>query len=511
MTRTEAALAAALLLATGLPAHAQQIGQRPLSAIDWLDQIPTTPAPIPDPAEPPVAGHAGVPDIEVTPLGEATTGAVGLLPPSVTGLPADMWAASDAADLSALWAKAGTQPPAAIQALYHTLLLAEAEPPRGDADAYLRTRIGVLRRFGAVEPAFELLARAGPLRPALFADWFDLSLLHGAEAEACSDLRAAPGLLDDDAAQIYCTALTGDWPTAALLFDTGRALGSWNGPRAALLEQFLDPEMAETSAPPPPVDTLTPLDFRLFEAIGSPLPTRGLPVAYAMADLRGTVGWKAEIEAAERLTRSGALAAGRLMGLYTRQRPAASGGVWDRVAAVQDLDAALEANAPEQIGPALQTAWQRMAEEGLEIPFAQIFGAPLAAANLTGKARALTYHVALLTAEYETAAAGPPPGDEAQFLAGLAQGRPDAALAAEGAGQIIAAAFTQPPQAAPDHALLIRQGKLGEAVLSAALQFDRASGDPGEMAAALGTLRAVGLEDTARRAALQALILRPGE
>ncbi|MCQ0092666.1 hypothetical protein FGD77_13450 [Roseovarius sp. M141] len=485
------------------------MGQRPLSAIDWLDQVPTTLAP--HPAEPPVAGHARIPHIEMTPLGDATTGAVGLLPPSVTGLPADMWAASNAADLTALWDSAGTQPAAAIQALYHTLLLAEAEPPRGDADAYLRTRIAVLRRFGAVEPAYELLARAGPLRPALFAAWFDLSLLHGAETEACTDLRAAPGLLNDDAAQIYCTALTGDWPTAVLLFDTGRALGTWEGPRAALLEQFLDPEMSETAAPPPPMDQPTPLDFRLFEAIGSPLPTRGLPAAYAMADLRGTVGWKAEIEAAERLTRSGALAAGRLMGLYTRQRPAASGGVWDRVAAIQKLEAALNSGTPGRIDTALNAAWLRMGDEGLEIPFAQIFGARLAAADLTGEAGALAYRIALLTADYEAAAASPPPGDEAQFLAGLAQGRPNAALAGDSAGQILAGAFTQPPQAAPDHALLIRQGKLGEAVLSAALQFDRASGDPGEMAAALGTLRTVGLEDTARRAALQALILRPGE
>ncbi|WP_238987376.1 hypothetical protein [Roseovarius dicentrarchi] len=511
MTRNSVLLAALLALAPGLPAQAQQIGQRPLSAIDWLDQIPAAPLPPPLPPEPPVAGSAGIPEIVMTPLGDATTGAVGLLPPAVTGLPADMWAASDAGDLAALWRSASSQPPAAIQALYHTLLLAEAEPPRGDADVYLRTRIAVLRRFGAVEPAFELLSRAGPLRPALFADWFDLSMLNGAEAEACADLRAAPGLLDDGAAQIYCTALTGDWRTAALLFETGRALDAWDAPRRDLLEQFLDPDMAETGGPPVPMNNPTPLDFRLFEAIGSPLPTRGLPAAFAMADLRGTVGWKAEIEAAERLARSGALAPGRLMGLYTRQRPAASGGVWDRAAAVQSLEAAVQGGAADDITAALTDAWQRMRDEGLEIAFAQIFGAQLAAADLDGAARALAYRIALLTPDYEAAAANPPPGNDALFLAGLAQGRPNAALVGTGDGRVIATAFAQPPRPAPDHALLIQQGKLGEAVLSAALQFDRASGDPGEMAAALSTLRSVGLEDTARRAALQALILDPAE
>ena len=504
--RIEPILLAALFAAQGAMAE-QQIAPRPLSAIEWLDQVPVEQRPAALAAEPPVAGNVEIPQIEMTPLGDATSGAVGLLPPSVTGLPADIWASSTAADLAALWNKTGTQPPAAIQALYHTLLLAEAEPPRGDADAYLRTRISVLRRYGAVEPAFELLARAGPLRPALFADWFDLSLLNGAEAEACADLRAAPGLLNDDAAQIYCTALTGDWRTAALLFDTGRALGSWTGPRSDLLEQFLDPEMADGAAPPAPTDDPTPLDFLLFEAIGSPLPTRGLPAEFAMADLRGTVGWKAEIEAAERLTRAGALAPGRLMALYTRQRPSASGGVWNRAAAVQDLEVTLKEGDPKRIGSALQSAWDRMGNEGLEVPFALMFGDALETADLEGAAGALAFRIALLTPEYETAAATPPAGAEEQFLAGLASGRPDVSLTDANDAQVIAGAFTDPPKAAQDHARLIEQGKLGEAILSAALQFDSASGDPGEMAAALGTLRAVGLEDTARRAALQALIL----
>ncbi len=502
-TDTLLASAAALLLPAGL--SAQQAGQAPLSAIEWLDRMPVTPA-LP---EPPVADRISIPRVDVTPLDEATSDGVGLLPPSVTGLPADLWARSDAADLSALWRSVSTQPPPAIQALYHTLLLAEAEPPRGDADAYLRTRVAILRRFGAVEPALALLARAGPQRPALFAQWFDLSLLHGDETEACTALHEAPTLMKDVAAHIYCAALLGDWPTAALLFDTGRALGLLGGARAALLEQFLDPEMAETAQPPVPTRQPGPLEFRLFEAIGSPLPTRGLPPAFAMADLRGTIGWKAEIEAAERLTRGGALAPARLMGLYTRQQPAASGGVWDRAEAVQSLDAALDGGGA--VAPALRRAWDLMQEAGLELPFAQIFGERLMAADLSGDADALAWRIALLTHDYEVAAKAPPPGRDAQFLAGLAQGRPDAALADRSTEEMIAGAFAEPPQAAPDHIPLIREGKLGEAILTAALQFDRADGDPGEMAGALGTLRAVGLEDTARRAALQALILEPGE
>ncbi len=511
--RIDAAQAAAALVALGMllpsPIWAQGIGPRPLSAIDWLgEESPGALSPNrPAISEPPVAGAVSIPAIQMTPLGAATSGAVGLLPTAVTGLPANLWAVSDARDLDALWARARQQPLPAIGALYHTLLLAEADPPRGDEDAFLRTRVDMLRRFGAVDPALGLLARAGPNVPSLFALWFDLSLLDGAEAEACTALRNAPGLMHDDGAKIYCSALTGDWPTAALLFDTGSALGTIKRSNAALLAQFLDVELAEEAVVPPPSAAPTPLEFRLFEAIGTPLSTRGLPLAFAMADLRGTAGWRAEIEAAERLTRAGALAPGRLMGLYTRQRPAASGGVWDRASAVQALDAALDARNTAASAVALAAAWAQMRSEGLEVPFAHIFGGRLAQLDLPTNAQTLATQIRLLSPDYEAAADAA--GGNA-FLAGLAHGKPDAKLASNITERAIADAFANPPTPAPEHEALIAEGKLGEAILSAALQFDRADDDPGEMASALGTLRAVGLEDTARRAALQVLILADG-
>ncbi|MFD0858376.1 hypothetical protein [Roseovarius aquimarinus] len=525
MIRSSACCAAAFALAlTPEGARAQSGEGAPLSAIDWLAQ-PDGPQSLPGggsrrpdggawrpsaalgAGEPPVAGAVSIPDIEVTPLAAATSGAVGLLPPSVTGLPADMWAQSTATALSDLWGRASQAPMPAIAALYHTLLLAEAEPPQGPEGAYLRSRVEMLRRLGAVEPALELLERAGPFTPELFPAWFELALLSGAESEACAALSKAPSLLSDDGARIYCATLTGDWPTAALLFDTGAALGTLRGTEAVLLEQFLDPELAEEAEPPIPSAAPSPLEFRLFEAIGAPLPTLGLPTAYAMADLRGTVGWKAEIEAAERLARVGALAPNRLMGLYTRQSASASGGVWDRVSAVQDLDEALARGDLAASGAALEAAWRLMRDEGLEMPFAQIVAGRIEPGGLPHTSADLAFRLALLTPDYEAAAAEAPPGREAQFLAGLARGRPDTALANDPDQAMIAAAFSEAPEAAPEHALLIEKGRLGEAILSAALQFDRASGDPGEMASALRSFRAVGLEDTARRAALQALIL----
>ena len=94
---------------------------------------------------------------------------------------------------------------------------------------------------------------------------------------------------------------------------------------------------------------ITPLIFRMREAIGEPLPTPPLPRAFANADLRPITGWKPQIEAAERLAVSGAIDENRLLGLYTERLPAASGGVWERVDAMQEFDAAYRADDPGAI------------------------------------------------------------------------------------------------------------------------------------------------------------------
>lgn len=505
MKRSSALISAfcAALLATAAPA------QQPLSAIDWLD---APPVPVAKPRispldEPPVAKGVTVPEVTVMPLDEAVRDTVGLLPPSVTGLPATLWSASREDDLIDLWSQVADEPLPAIQALYYSLLLAEADAPRRTDGRFLASRIETLVRMGAVEPAQALLERAGPVDSAVFAQWFDLTLLSGDEGRACEALRNRPQLHPGYPARIYCTARMGDWTTAALLFDTALALGLLGQTEQSLLAQFLDPETAETALELAPPRDPAPLIFRLYEAVGTPLPTRNLPLAYATADLRNISGWKTEIEAAERLVRTGALSENRLLSLYTDRSPAASGGIWDRVAAVQRLDAALAEGDAAKVARALPEVWRHMRAQHLEVAFARQTGEQLQQLTLPAEVQDLAYRIALLTAGYETARAPRDAGRATRFLAGLAQGAPDASLASSPAEHSVARAFDAPIAAAPEHAALLRDGKLGEAILTAANQFDQAQGHPGDISAALRTLRAVGLEDVARRAALQLLIL----
>ncbi len=490
------------------------LAEQPLSAIDWLNDVVTLPAVQPNPYfDGSSATQDGAGTILVQPLGDAKPDAVGLLPSSVTSLPETLWQASSISDLTALLARIPPDALPAIQTLYYSLLLAEAEAPinSGPEAVFLKARIRALVDFGAVEPAFALLNRAGPETKSLFDQWFDLALLSGDEHKVCTVLRDQPELSDSYPARIYCTALTGDWPTAALTYDSANALGLLTKDEAELLAQFLDPETIDMSALPTPPYPMTPLIFRLYEAAGAPLPTQSLPRAYAMADLRGASGWKAEIEAAERLTRAGAMAPNRLIGLYTSRKPAASGGVWDRVSAVQRFDNALVSGNVDTVAKTLPKAWDAMRSQGLEVAFAQLFSGPLQAIDLPPKTRPLALRIGLLSTDYKSEtqnyqAADGDDGDE-KFMLELARGAPDLRLAHTDLQTAIALAFAATGPAR-NHKMLLQDGKIGEAILSAAIGLDRASsGNLEGTTQALATLRAVGLENTARRAALQLLIL----
>jgi hypothetical protein len=353
-----------------------------------------------------------------------------------------------------------------------------------------------------------LLDRAGPARPALFDPWLDLALLDGEEGRPCRVLAARPRLSDSYAKRVYCTARAGEWATAAVIYDSAVALDLLSDRQADLLAQFLDPETVGRSPGLAPPQEVTPLLFRLYEAAGSPLPTGNLPRAFAVADLRPTAGWKVRLDAAERLARTGALPANRLLGLYTEREPPASGGVWERAAAVQALDKALSKNDAETVARVLPGAWADMRRQNLATPFAEIFGTRLARIALEGPARAAAFRAALLSPEYEAAIAAFVPQTRAErFLAGLARGTPPAQAARTPLEKAIAAAFAASGPA-PAQAPLLEAGKLGQAILAAGHQIDTAA--PGQVArirAGLQTLLAVGLEDTARRAALQLLIL----
>ena len=518
---TKLGLGAALLALCAATAQAQthaqtrataQDANAPLSAIDWLSDSLATPVALPLPAAPSadIATSALPEDVSVTPLGGPRADAVGLRPAAELGLPATLWGRSSSADIASRITAMGGDMLPATRELFQQLLVAELDPPfdsTPQAPLFL-ARVDALLAQGLLAQADGLMQRAGPATPEIFRRWFDTSLLNGTEDRACATLRDTPDLSPTFPARIFCLARSGDWDAAALTLETAKALGILSPRDDALLAAFLHAELAEEGEIPAPPTRPSPLEFRLYEAIGEPLPTTTLPLAFARADLRDTAGWKAQLEAAERLARVGALAPDALRAIYLDRLPAASGGIWDRIDAFQKVDIAIRQRDAGAVATQLPRVWAQMEAAELEVPFATLYGARLAGLPLAGDTGALAFHIGLLGPEYETIANNyPDPAPDAQFLIGIARGNLQDANPATDYARAIAEGFaaTAPPVRLQS---LLSEDRLGEAILRAmALLTSGAQGDLDEISDAFAFLRTAGLEDVARRAALQLLLL----
>lgn len=505
------ALAFALL---ALPGLAQE--SAPLSAIDWLSQSVSsadgsgTRAPVRDPNETPATQDATSPGITVQSLDAAPRGGLGILPASITGLPPDLWSGSRSEILAALITAEDADTLPALRDLFTTLLLAEADPPLADGTGsdFFLARVDKLLDLGALEPAQALLERADRDDAETFRRWFDVSLLSGTEDEACRFMDRHPALAPTLPARIFCLMRKGDWDAAILTLGTGRTLGQIEPEDDRILTLFLDPEAAEDADPLPPPTRPSPLVYRLREALGEPIATASLPRAFSHADLRDLAPWRSRMEAAERLVRVGALSPNVLFALYVQETPAASGGVWDRARAIQRLEASLD-EGPEALAAALPPAWEAMVARGAGVAFASVYGERLVQADLPGAAGVLAWRIGLLSPDYESVARTVPEGADNALFAAVAQGKVTDATADGQREDAVLAAFTHPDLPQPLTAMA-GEGRLGEAILRVLTQM--ASGlesDPLALTEGLAFLRSVGLEDVARRAALQYLILAP--
>lgn len=487
--------------------------QEPLSAIDWLsDVVRDAPPPLTRDPEGDVAKTAIVPTVTTMPLGQLKLDAVGILPRSATGLPKDFWTRSSAMTLARQIRGMRTDLPPPLGRFLNTVLLTELPAPADStegAELFL-ARVDKFLKTGALDQAEALLARAGPTRPEVFSRWFDVSLLRSSEDQACRSMLETPTIAPTYPARIFCLAREGDWDAAVVTLGTGKTLGLINEREEALLARFLDPELFEGEPVLSIPDRITPLNFRMHEAIGEPLSPGGLPNAFSFATLDERNGWKARINAAERLARLSAIPPQTLFAVYAERQPAASGGVWDRVAAVQQVETALAAGDPEAIAETLTPALRSLRSAGLEHAFAQNYGEAIARVALPPKPALEAYRTGLMSNGYETVATQNAPPDAPPLWGAIAMGT----LADEASNDALEAAIiagfnaSTPPAQFAD---LMTAGRIGEAVLKALnLLADGPRTDPADVERGLALLTQLGLQDVARQTALHMLLTRPG-
>jgi hypothetical protein len=156
----------------------------------------------------------------------------------------------------------------------------------------------------------------------------------------------------------------------------------------------------------------------------------------------------------------------------------------------------------------LAPVWAAMETAELEVPFAALYGEKLALIPLQGDAARIAFRVGMLSPGYERLAAGRSTTDVAEvFLKGLAKGSVEGLVAPDSLGRAIAPAFVLAEPSA-DALKMLDEGRLGEAILMAIDQVSM--GVQGELRGVtdgLALLRHVGLEDVARRTALELMIL----
>ncbi|WP_410217386.1 hypothetical protein [Paracoccus sp. (in: a-proteobacteria)] len=459
--------------------------QQPLSASDWLSGSVRGPqressawrpgdAPPRRPgthAPQPVAESAEVGRVQVTRLDRGDPDHTGTQSPRRAGLPHDLWAGSDSQTLAQmiLTTPARLQ---SMQALMRRILTAQLAPPRAEGGGVQQGQLFLARAdrlldMGALEEAQALLVAAGPGEPEIFRRMFDIALLEGDEGRACAIMNGTPGIAPSFAARIFCLAQTGDWAAAAVSLHGAEALGLIDERQALLLTHFLDDAFVDSAQLLNPAERMTPLEFRIHEAIGQPLPTTPLPVAFAQSDLRLNSGFKARLEAAERLARTGALPLDMLRQIYGEQRPAASGGVWERAAVMRTLEAAL---ANEDTAQALPRAFDEFRTAGMADLLAGMI-----AADLPDSTDARTAEITNLL----------------QAWAGV----PGAALPEP------ATEMEAPVPDTPDT-------RHGEALLTAMTDIDAAlEGDLARAGRGIAMLRALGLTEDAARAETQITLL----
>lgn len=192
--------------------------------------------------------------------------------------------------------------------------------------------------------------------------------------------------------------------------------------------------------------------------------------------------------------------------------PAASGGVWDRAAAIQRFDAAIRAADPDAVARALPTAWSAMQAVRTEVAFARHYAGDLSSLQMEDDAAELAYRIGLLSSTYEAVALAQTDLSGAERVwQGVARGDVSGIAASDIASTAVVQAFAAVPtlDAIPAPlATLITEEKLGEALLRAISLFNQGvDGDIDALTDALKVMRLVGMEDIARRAALQFLLL----
>ncbi len=479
----------------------------PLSAIDWLSDSVSLPTPVT--IAPLVAPPAApVPPVTVVPLGTPVPDDAGLVSAQELGLPKALWGGSSARVLAQALLSIPDVSTPSLRAYLASLVQAELTPPVDAVidDSLFLARLDTLLALARLDDAEALIRAAGPPEPKRFRRSFDIALLKGTEGGACDVIANNPDISPTFPARIFCLARNGEWEVAALTLGTAEALGMLSRTEDQLLLHFLDPELFEGEPLLPRPPSISPLLFRLYEAIGERPATDRLPIAFAVADLSETVGWRVRLRAAERLTQAGALSPETFLEIVSNRKPSASGGIWNRVAAVQTLRSAVASQDASAISRALPAAWDAANSEGYHAALAPWLATAIQSVKLERRAHHTAFEIALFSNDLDMARQYAGTSQDDQTLLAILTNTP---FEIRNAAPLAIAVRRSLSGLAPSQSYraLLDDNRKGEALLKAiAVLADGVEADPSAIADALSLLKSLGLDTLVRRTAAELLL-----
>ena len=487
--------------------------QEPRSAIEWLSSSLVNPPKFRvTPEQPPILSDLWE-VIELIPISQDGPQSIGLLSPDKAGLPEDFWgnlSIEEAADYLRAQPRPGLP---ATTALWREILLAKMAPLQGTAEALQMARLDRLVELGTLEEAELLAGQIYPMTSTVIEKRFEIGLLVNRTEAVCQDLFDHPGLQVSAGMRVICLAREGDWNAAAVFLTSASMIGDIPRSEEEMLIAFLDPELAEVMGATSQAENPA-YDYFLREAIGLPRANANPPLAYRYYDLSVNAALRARLEASEAFARAGSLPVSLLFAAYRSGTPSASGGVWERAIWVQAMDDALFDGDAERVTNLLETGVSLFSAIGLLHAIADEY------------ARKLLAHSSLFDAEANQHAW------RLSLLAGGQQGEfptvnDDHALRTAwlvASGEIdgiepgddpLAIAIREglngnakERSAVQEARRLIEEGRPGIAILSAlALLSAGFEADPNDIKAGLAMLTETGMEETARKAAIELLLL----
>jgi len=508
------------LAIAALVAQAAQ-AQDPLSAIDWLSEsIMQPPNFVISP--PNIGGQTPSQQISSLPLELLSQDAVGILPPETTGFPTALWGNLTTPDIVTLIQKSRRHELPEAAALEKQILLAQSDPPldaRPNSPLFL-ARIDRLFAMGALDEAETLIHLARVTEPQLFRRWFEIAIIGQRTNAPCAALATQPALSNDVATRVICLARSGDWNAAALTVSLAESLGDISTEATDLLVRFLDPEMFANLPDPEIPDPFDPITFTLRESLALPRPETPLPLPYLNADMDLRTPARQRIIAAERLVRESAVPPSLLYLAYRGARAASSGGAWGRAELVQALDAELVSEDDEALANAITEAMIAFADAGLLHAFANEYADSLAhfppgpdTAMVAPRVRRLLLLANRPLARWADLGPQDPPNvtlaiklASRDAFSGISPNR-------DPISDAIHQAFSNStPQRADLPALMekLDRGNFAEVLFRALDLLSKGqSADPQDLHEGLFLLRQLGLDDSARRAAIQLLLIEP--